>query len=193
MDKNKMHFYKLSKLIVVLLVFFVGCSTSPKIEKTEIAQKPIVIWDTSDSEHMADSLISELLSSDWASKISKKRKPIIVVGKLNSYSIDSIDIKTLEKNLERSLVNSGEVSFISSKEKREEIRYDRRNSLDFEDSKSFNQYLKSLKSDFFLQGNFRVTIDSANTSVRKTYIMEVELLNARDTKIVWKGTNSISK
>ncbi len=188
-----MYFNKLSKLIVVPLVFFVGCSTSTKIEKTEIAQKPIVVWDTSDSEYMADSLISELLSSDWASKISKKRKPIIVVGKLNSNSIDSIYLKTLEKNLERSLVNSGEVSFISSKEKREEIRYDRRNSSDFEDSKSFNQYLKSLKSDFFLQGNFRVSIDSSGTSVQKKYTLDVELLNAKDAKIVWKRTNSISK
>ena len=188
-----MHFNKLSKLLVILLVFFVGCSTSTKIEKTEIEQKPLLIWDTNDSEHMADSLISKLLSSDWDSKISKKRKPILVVGKLNSKSTDSIDAKTLEKNLERSLINSGEVSFISSKEKREEIRYDRRNSSDFEDSKSFSQYLKSLKSDFFLQGNFRVSNDSSDISVKKKYILDVDLLNARDAKIVWKGTNSISK
>lgn len=189
----KMHLYKYNRLIVVLLIFFVGCSTSAKIEKTEITKKPIINWDTSDSEHLADSLIIELLSSDWASKNSNKKKPIIVVGKLNSYSVDSIDTKTLEKDLERSLVNSGKVSFISSKKKREEIRYDRRNSSDFEDSKSFNQYLKSLKSDFFLQGNFSASIDSTDTSVQKKYILDVELLNTRDTKIVWESTKSISK
>ena len=86
-----------------------------------------------------------------------------------------------------------EISFISSKEKREEVRYNRKNSRDFSDTKTFKNYLKSLKADFFFEGKFNVIIDSLTAPLSKTYKLDLQILSTKDASAVWGGTRTVTK
>jgi len=180
-------------IIISIMIFIIGCSPTSKTEKDQIIPAKIIVWDEIDSEIIADSLISISLQSDWNKNFSKKRKPIIVVGKIVSTSDEIIDVSLLAKDIERSLINSGKVTFIADKQKREDIRNDRKNKDDFTDEKKFIKYLKSLKSDFFISGNFNSIVDSTSIPVEKRYTLNAEIISTKNASVVWKGTQDIVK
>ncbi len=180
-------------IILSIMIFIIGCSPASKTEKNQIIPAKIIVWDEIDSEIIADSLISISLQSDWNKNFSKKRKPIIVVGKIVSTSDEIIDVSLLAKDIERSLINSGEVTFIADKQKREDIRNDRKNKDDFTDEKKFIKYLKSLKSDFFISGNFNSIVDSTAIPVEKRYTLNAEIISTKNASVIWKGTQDIVK
>ncbi|MEN8193512.1 MAG: hypothetical protein ABFS12_11895, partial [Bacteroidota bacterium] len=158
------------QIIVFLLFLISGCSSSLKTEKEQV----IPMWAEIDSEIIADSLVQTSLQAEWNTKF-KKRKPIVVVGKIFNESNENIDVSQIEKDIERSLLNSGEISFVASKKKRETIRYDRKNRADFKNEKDFKKYLKSLRSDYFFDGTFNLTVDSTKIPRQKTYTLNLEI------------------
>jgi len=180
-------------IIISIMIFIIGCSPASKTEKDQIIPAKIIVWDEIDSEIIADSLILISLQSDWNKNFSKKRKPIIVVGKIVSTSDEIIDVSLLAKDIERSLINSGEVTFIADKQKREDIRNDRKNKDDFTDEKKFIKYLKSLKSDFFISGNFNSIVDSTSIPVEKRYTLNAEIISTKNASVVWNGEQDIVK
>ena len=180
-------------IIISIMIFIIGCSPTSKTEKDQIIPAKIIVWDEIDSEIIADSLISISLQSDWNKNFSKKRKPIIVVGKIVSTSDEIIDVSLLAKDIERSLINSGKVTFIADKQKREDIRNDRKNKDDFTDEKKFIKYLKSLKSDFFISGDINLRVDSSAVLVQKKYTLDVEIISTKNASVIWKGEQNIVK
>ncbi|VAX26643.1 hypothetical protein MNBD_IGNAVI01-113 [hydrothermal vent metagenome] len=179
---------------VIMLIFF-GCSTTPKTEKEQVQPTSIksTVWDKNDSETISDSLILSALKADWKKNFSKKGKPIVVVGRIENKSGKDIDVSLLAKDIERSLINSGEVSFIADKPKREVIRTNRKNESDFPDNKKFKKYLKSLKADFFITGDINSNVDSSVVPIEKMYTMNLEIINAKNASVVWKGSQSLTK
>ncbi|MCK5456204.1 MAG: hypothetical protein KAI45_03690, partial [Melioribacteraceae bacterium] len=73
-------------IILSIMIFIIGCSPASKTEKEQIIPQTIAIWDENDSEIIADSLVSISLQSDWNKNFPLKRKPIIVVGKIEDNS-----------------------------------------------------------------------------------------------------------
>jgi len=176
---------------VIMLIFY-GCSTTPKTEKEQVQSHKIAVWNKNDSETISDSLIITALIADWEKNFSKNRKPIVVVGRIGNKSSENIDVSLLAKDIERSLINSGEVSFIADKQKREVIRTNRKNSSDFPADK-FKKYLKSLKADFFIEGNINANIDSSTVPIEKNYTLNLEVINTKKSSVVWKGSQTIVK
>lgn len=174
MLKNKVINYF---LIFIVLIVFYNCSTT-NTSKSEVKVEN-KIWNTFDSEVIADSLVSIILKSKELEEFLKKKKPKIVVGKIENSSNEVIDTNLLEKNIERSLINSGIVTFISSKKKREVTRYNRKQRSDFSSKKEFGKYLKPLKSDIFIDGKLKLTIDSTNSYFPKEYKLLVQIFDSK--------------
>lgn len=190
--KNK-SLLSIYKVFLFILISTIGCSSVSKTEKDQSIPERIVIWNESDSESIADSLISISLQAEWNKNFSQKRKPIIVVGKMENKSKENIDVSLLAKDIERSLINSGEVSFISSKEKREIIRADRKNFEDFAEKDKFIKYMKPLKADFFMSGVVYSQVDSSVTPIRKKYELSLNIISTKNATVVWEGVQSITK
>lgn len=172
-----------------------GCSSAPKTGKEQTPTPPtkLAVWDKNDSETISDSLISSALQADWKKNFTTKRKPIITVGKIENKSSEKINVSLLAKDIERSLINSGEVSFIADKQKREVIRNDRKSISDFADNNKFKKYLRSLKSDFFISGNINASADSSVVPIQKNYTINLEVINTKNASVVWEGSQSIIK
>ncbi len=176
----------------LLLFLVVGCNSISVVKETKKITED-KSWNVHDSEIIVDSLVNKILNSSWGKKISAKQKPKIIIGRVDNLSRDTINTSLLEKNIERSFLNSGVVTFISSKSKRENIRSDRKRKDDFKSNKKFKKYLRSLKSSFFIDGKFEVTTDSLEGKVNKIYRLSLEVINSKDLKRVYEDAFKIRK
>lgn len=95
--------------------------------------------------------------------------------------------------MERSLLDSGEITFVASKEKREIIRSERKDRDDFESDKEFKKYLKSLKADFFLSGSINLSIDTLAVPPSKNYKTEITILDIKKYKVIWNEEMEVVK
>ncbi len=177
----------IKKAIILLILFtsiqlFYNCSgVSTKEINTIVENK---VWNENDSEVIVDSIVNKMLLSQWQQNFTTKRKPKLVVGSIENLTIEKIDTDLLSKNIERNLINSGDITFITSKDDREVIRNDRRNKNDFDGEKEFIKYLKPLKSDFFISGDIKLNIDSVSVPTSKEYKLTLEILNSKNLESV---------
>ncbi len=186
----------LKQIVVLLLLFisiqiFYGCS-GINTKESKITAKE-AFWTDSDSEMISDSLINGLLKSDWIAEFSKNRKPIIVVGEIENLTNEQIEGNSIEKNIERSFINSGKVTFISSKAHREEIRNNRKKSSEFANINEFKKYLDPLKLDYFIDGKLELKIDSLSTPKVKEYRLFIQVIDSKNTNVVYSKNISTIK
>lgn len=174
------------------LFFFVSCNSINLVKETKKVTED-KSWNIHDSEIITDSLVNRILSSTWGEKIAKKQKPKIIIGRIDNLAKETINTELLEKNIERSFLNSGVVTFIPSKSRREEIRSDRKRKNDFKSKKKLKKYLKPLKSNFFIDGEFKMITDSLNGKVNKSYKLSVEIINSKSLKRVYEDSFKIRK
>ena len=170
---------------------FYSCSSVGTAESKANIEK--TFWNDRDSEAVTDSLVNEILNSEWVTNFKPNRKPRIVIGKINNLSTKKTDSDLIEKNIERSFINSGKITFISSKGKREEIRNDRKNNTDFASKKEFKKYLKPLKSDYFVDGTFEQIIDSLSNPATKEYKLSIQVISSKNLELVVSKTNVLIK
>lgn len=180
-------------IILSVILILSSCTPTSETVKDQNIPEQKLAWDEKDSEYIADTLISSSLFAEWNMNFSKSRKPIIVVGKIENNSDEEIDVSLLAKNMERSLINSGEVSFIASKEMREIIRADRKDQDDFTKTDKFIKYMKLLKADFFMSGTINSQVDSSVIPIQKKYELIVNIINTKNASVVWKGVQNITK
>ncbi len=186
MIRNRITIYSL--VFVIVLLFYNCSSITTSKSEIEIENKT---WSVTDSEFIVDSLVNKILNSKKIKEFGKK--PAIIVGKIENFSNENIAPNFFEKNIERGLVSSGKITFIKSKVKREKIRTNRKNRNDFGSKKEFGNYLKPLKSDFFIDGKFELFIDSLNSSVTKEYKLSVQIFNSKNYKLISAKTVKIIK
>jgi hypothetical protein len=163
----------LKKIIVLLILFisiqiFYSCSSSTTESKRIIENK---FWTDTDSEAVSDSLVNEILNLNRFTSFKKKQKLKIVVGKITNLSNENTNSDLIEKDIERSFISSGKVTFIPSKTKREEIRSNRKSTSDFTNEKEFKKYLiNPIKKKYKL--SLKVT-DSKNLRLVTTQIIVI--------------------
>ena len=85
-------------------------------------------WNDTDSRLVADEMIQDALSRSWLSRFNREqgKPPTVIVGDVRNLSHEHINTRTFIADMERALINSGEVDFVASSEEREEIRYERK-------------------------------------------------------------------
>ena len=170
---------------------FYGCSGTDTGGNNGIAEN--ISWNEIDSEMIADSIVNKLLLSEWNINFTTKRKPKIIVGSIRDLTNEKINTELLSKNLERSLINSGDVTFISSKSDREKVRYNRKNKNDFDNDIELKNYLKPLKSDFFISGSINLIIDSISAHKLKEYKLILEIVKSKDLESEFITSQTLNK
>jgi len=177
-------------LIISIQIFYSCGSASTSETNTSVEDKS---WNENDSEVIADSIIHKLLLSEWNTKFTTNSKPKLVVGAIEDLTNEKIDTDLLSKNIERSLINSGDITFITSKSNRELVRSNRKNKNDFDGDKEFQKYLEPLKSDFFISGNIKMRIDSVSIPKLKEYKLTLEIIKIKSLEPVYITSELIIK
>lgn len=170
--------------ILLLATIFFSCKSTEVAEVNKLKEVYVEkYWNETDSELASDSLVNQILEIESIAKTSSKKKPKLVVGSILNLSNEKIDTSLISKNIERSLLNSGKITFVNSKMKREEQRSERKNSIEFANNKEFSKYITNLKADFFIDGKIELKIDSLKNPIGKEYNLILKVFETKNPKL----------
>jgi hypothetical protein len=179
------------------LVLMAGCGSSKQVTRLETDTTTDLSgeWNDTDSRLVAQEMIGDVTTSPWINEFTKseQRKPTVIVGKITNRTTEHIEVKTFVKDLERSMLNSGQVDFVADATEREQLRDERKdqakNALD-ETQKGPG---KEAGADFMLIGNISSIVDQEGGDKVKFYQVNMELVNLESNKKVWIGEKKIKK
>jgi uncharacterized protein (TIGR02722 family) len=153
-------------------------------------------WNDTDSRLVAEEMIQDSLERPWLKQFKQKNKqknPTVVIGSVKNKSHEHINVKTFVRDLERALLNSGEVEFVAGKSERDEIRDERfdQASNSSEDSAKFDG--EETGADFMLQGELNSIVNKDGGKSVKFYQVNLTLIDISTNKKVWIGEKQIKK
>jgi len=185
-------------LIAVCSVLIItGCQTiaTQRVETdsvTDVGDK----WNDTDSRLVAEEMVQDALERPWLKQFkqsNKQKNPTVIIGAVKNRSHEHINVKTFVRDLERSLLNSGEVEFVASKSERDEIRDERfdQASNASEDTAKFDG--EEVGADFMLKGELNSIVNKDGGKSVKFYQVNLTLIEISKNKKVWIGEKKIKK
>ncbi len=189
---------KITILVAISIsLLFSGCQTmsTQRVDSgtvTDVGDK----WNDTDSKLVADEMIQDVLGRPWLRKFQRKHNdnnPNVIIGKVKNRSHEHINVKTFIRNLERALLNSGEVEFVADKREREEIREERLDQASnaSEDTAKFDG--EEIGADFMLKGELNSIVNKDGGQSVKFYQVNLTLIDLEKNKKVWIGERKIKK
>lgn len=117
---------KTNLLLPLLAVFFLLAGCSPTVSRVESDSVTDLSgdWNDTDSRLVSEEMIQDVLSRSWLTnfRTSKGKSPTVIVGTVRNLSHEHINTRTFVADMERDLINSGDVEFVASATDRAEVR-----------------------------------------------------------------------
>lgn len=184
-------------LSVSALLFFAGCATGPQVSRVESETVTDVSgrWNDTDSRLVAQDMLKDALKSAWLenSAKAKGKQPTVIVGNVVNRSTEHINVQTFIKDLERELINSGQVEFVAGKGEREEIREERMDQAVNAADDTQKGPGKEIGADFMLKGVLNSILDESGGTKVVFYQVDLEMYDMVNNKKVWAGQKKIKK
>lgn len=152
-------------------------------------------WNDTDSRLVADEMIQDALSRSWLTRFSREqgKPPTVIVGEVRNLSHEHINTRTFIADIERALINSGEVEFVASSEERNEIRSERKDQ-DLHASEETRKAMgREIGADFMLKGTINTIIDAISDEQVRFYQVDLTLIDLANNRKVWVGQKKIKK
>lgn len=178
------------------LILMSGCN--PKVSRVDSSSVTDLSgnWNDTDSRLVSREMIDDVLSRRWLSKFTRSHKgnaPTVIIGKVRNLSHEHINTRTFIRDLEKELINSGEVDFVASASERQEIRSERRD-MDLNASERTRKGMgNEIGADFMLKGTINTIVDAVSGSQVKFYQIDLTLINLGNNRKVWVGQKKIKK
>jgi uncharacterized protein (TIGR02722 family) len=181
--------------IILFLMCFAACS--PQVSRVD-SNKEVDLsgyWNDTDSREVAEEMINDSCANQWVKDYCKDsgRKPRVIIGSVLNKTEEHISTETFVKDLQKSFVNSGKVTFVSSKEQRAEIRAERSDQALNSKAGLAKKQAQETAADFMLKGQVNSITDANKKEQLKYYQVELELINLETNETVWMGQKKIKK
>lgn len=189
-----------NKIVIILACFVIilgGCATrTVKRVQTDETIDLSGKWNDTDSRLVSEEMINDVLNQIWVDDYNmahKGKAPIVIVGTIRNRSNEHINTRTFVKDLERALINSGEVEFVASKDERDEIREERKDQASHSSETTAKDEGEEIGADFMLKGSINTINDKIEGKEVKFYQVNLELIAIETNKKVWIGEKKIKK
>jgi len=188
---------KITQTAVVTGLLFMLAACNPTITRvesdsvTDLSGK----WNDTDSRLVAQEMIQDVLSRGWLSKFNRKsgKSPTVIVGTVRNLSHEHINTRTFIADMERELINSGEVEFVASAQDRKEIRQEVKEQ-DLHASEETRKAMgQEVGADFMLQGSINTIVDAVSGEQARFYQIDLTLIELGSNRKVWVGQKKIKK
>jgi len=188
---------KTSLLLPVFALFFLLAGCSPTVTRVDSNSVTDLSgdWNDTDSRLVAEEMIQDVLSRNWLTnfRTSKGKSPTVIVGTIRNLSHEHINTRTFVADMERELINSGEVEFVASAKDREEVRGEVKDQ-DLNASEATRKALgNEVGADFMLQGSINSIVDAISGEQARFYQIDLTLIELGTNRKVWVGQKKIKK
>ena len=183
--------------LMVIWVVFAGCA-SVRVDRVE-TDKTIDLsgkWNDTDSRLVSEEMIKDVLNRPWHKKFVSKHSgnlPTVIVGTVRNRSHEHINVNTFVKDLERALINSGEVSFVADRVQREELREELKQQATHSSEDTAKAPGEEIGADFMLKGEINTIRDKLEGEEVMFYQINLELIDIETHRMVWIGEKKIKK
>jgi uncharacterized protein (TIGR02722 family) len=188
---------KASRLVIIfgLLFLMAGCNPTVTRVETDSVTDLSGNWNDTDSRLVAQEMIQDVLSRGWLSKFNRAqgKAPTVIVGTVRNLSHEHINTRTFVADMERELINSGEVEFVASADDRKEVRSEVKEQ-DLHASEETRKAMgNEVGADFMLQGSINSIVDAVSGEQARFYQIDLTLIELGTNRKVWVGQKKIKK
>ncbi len=180
----------------LLVTVAVGCGGT-QVKRMEVDEVKDVSgrWNDTDSRLVAEEMVRDCLSQAWLgkAKASKGKEPTVIVGSIRNQSHEHIATDTFVEDLQRSLINSGQVEFVASKGERGDLREERLDQDSNASEETRKEHGQETGADFMLSGAINTIEDKEGGTSVMLYQTNLKLLNMKTHQIAWNGQKKIKK
>ncbi|MCW8853548.1 MAG: penicillin-binding protein activator LpoB [Gammaproteobacteria bacterium] len=179
----------------VLAFAVTGCGTKVTRTSAEAVTDLSGNWNDTDSRLVSEEMIQDVLSRNWLSRFTRKhgKPPTVIVGTIRNLSHEHINTRTFINDLEKDLINSGEVEFVASADERGEIREERREQ-DLHSREDTRKAMgQEIGADFMLKGSINTIVDAVKGEQARFYQIDLTLIDLESNRKVWVGQKKIKK
>lgn len=182
-------------LVMVTAVCLSACGTKvTRMDEAEVKDLSGA-WNDTDSRLVSEEMIADMLQRPWVNdhRAETGQRPTVIVGEVRNLSHEHININTFVADIERAMVNSGQVDFVASSQERQEVRGERKDQDLHAKEETRNAMGQELGADFMLKGQINTIIDQASKEQVRYYQVDLNLINLADNRKVWLGQKKIKK
>ena len=188
--------HKCSLLFVLVALVAAGCTT--KVTRME-PDKVVDFsggWNDIDARLVAQEMIKDCLAGKWVNEFTQKsgRPPVVMIGAVKNRTFEHIDPGVFIADMEQALTNSGKVTFVVSRDNREEVRAERT------DQQAGNTAFGTISpkgletgADFMVQGSINSIKDAVRGRYAVFYQVTLELVDLKTNQKRWIGQKEIKK
>jgi hypothetical protein len=152
-------------------------------------------WNDTDSRLVSEEMIRDALSRPWLQSFTAKygKAPAVIVGEVRNLSHEHVNVGTFIGDMERALINSGEVEFVASRSERDEVRDERRDQELHSSSATAKMMGQETGADFMLKGTINSILDTEGKTQVRYYQIDLTLISMADNRKLWVGQKKIKK
>jgi hypothetical protein len=187
-------FVKLGVLAGMVLGLAAGCASVKRLD-TDTVTDLSGYWNDTDARLVAEEMITDCLKRPWLNDFAAKagRKPAVIVGTVVNRSDEHIATQTFIRDMERELINNGQVKFVAGKGEREEVREEREDQQTNASAETLKKMRNERGADFMLKGEISTIVDTAGGKTVRFYHVDLKLIDLETSDQVWLGTKEIKK
>lgn len=181
--------------VFVLLILLSGCSKTVTRVDADSVTDLSGNWNDTDSRLVAEEMIQDVLSRAWLTNFSRAqgKSPTVIVGTVRNLSHEHINTRTFVADMERELINSGQVEFVASAVDRQEVR-DEIKEQDLHASEETRKAMgQEIGADFMMQGSINSIVDAISGEQARFYQIDLTLIELGTNRKVWVGQKKIKK
>lgn len=188
----------LGSMMVICAVMFVltGCATKVTRMEPEKVVDFSGRWNDTDARLVAEEMVADCLSGAWVADYNKAqgKDPVVIVGTILNRTHEHINTDVFVQDLERALINSRKVKFVSAKGEREEVRDEREDQqLGNTNPETITAKGMETGASFMLKGTINDIKDEVRGKYAVLYQANLELVDMRTNEKVWLGQKKIKK
>ncbi len=153
-------------------------------------------WNDTDARLTSEALIKDCFGAAWLAKFTKEnnRAPKVRVREIVNKTDEHIDAQIFIKNIERAMVNSGNVEVLAQASERESARAEQDEGASGRISDESAASIGNEEgADFVIIGRMATIVDQVEGKKAKLYKINFELVGASNAKKVWIGDHEIKK
>ncbi|MDR0766248.1 MAG: penicillin-binding protein activator LpoB [Odoribacteraceae bacterium] len=153
-------------------------------------------WNDTDSRIVANDMTGDMFSGKWIGEFTRAtpgRRPVIVVGLVENRSHEHINAATFIGDIEKAIVQDGNIRLVVAGAKRDELRRERAGQQDFAAPGTIKKWGRELGADFILQGTISGSVDARGRRRVVFYQVDLQLTDIETNEVVWIGDKKIKK
>jgi penicillin-binding protein activator len=179
----------------ILMLTLTACSTT--VTRVPL-EAPIDIsgrWNDTDSRLTAEAMIKDALDRPWSQRFAQVagRTPVVIVGTVLNRTHEHLNTQTFVKDLERALMQSGQVQFVADAGQRQEVRQERLDQAQNARADTVKPPGQESGADFMLQGTINSLVDELDSTRAVFYQVDLELIDIASNVKVWLGQKKVKK